>query len=66
MLDQLPVSRDHEITVKPVTVDPEPVERTDLGVLTWKLDLAPGAEGKVRLGLRVEVGKGVELSGWRE
>lgn len=66
VLDQLPVSRDHEITVKPVTVDPEPVERTDLGVLTWKLDLAPGAEGKVRLGLRVEVGKGVELSGWRE
>ena len=66
VLDQLPVSRDHEITVKQQVVEPEPADSTDLGVLTWKLELAPGQEGKVRLGLRVEVGKNVELSGWRE
>ncbi|NUR94048.1 MAG: DUF4139 domain-containing protein, partial [Kribbellaceae bacterium] len=49
VLDQLPVARDHEITVKPVTADPEPAETTDLGVLTWKLDLAPGAESTIKL-----------------
>ncbi|TQJ06123.1 DUF4139 domain-containing protein [Kribbella jejuensis] len=66
VLDQLPVARDHEITVKPVTADPEPAETTDLGVLTWKLDLAPGAESTIKLGFRVDTGKTVDLTGWRE
>jgi uncharacterized protein (TIGR02231 family) len=66
VLDQLPVARDHEITVKPVTADPEPAETTELGVLTWKLDLAPGAESTVKLGFRVDTGKTVDLTGWRE
>ena len=42
VLDQLPVARDHEITVKPITASPDPTETTDLGVITWKLDLARG------------------------
>lgn len=66
VLDQLPVSRDHEIVVKPTELRPEPAERTDLGELTWKLDLAPSSEQKVRFGVRVELGKNVELTGWRE
>lgn len=66
VLDQLPVARDHEITVKPVTADPEPSETTDLGVLTWKLELEPGAEATVKLGFRVDTGKSVDLTGWRE
>ncbi|GAA1562980.1 MULTISPECIES: DUF4139 domain-containing protein [Kribbella] len=66
VLDQLPVARDHEITVKPITADPQPSETTDLGVLTWKLDLAPGAESVVRLGFRVDTAKALELNGWRE
>jgi uncharacterized protein (TIGR02231 family) len=66
VLDQLPVARDHEITVKPLELRPEPVEHTDLGVLTWRLDLAPGAEREIHLGVRVETGKNVELAGWRE
>lgn len=69
VLDQLPVSRDHEITVKQLVADPAPVEPSetaDPGVLTWKLDLAPGAETRVRLGFRVETAKSVDLSGWRE
>jgi uncharacterized protein (TIGR02231 family) len=66
VLDQLPVSRDHEITVKQLVADPEPAETTDLGVLTWKLELEPGQETKVRFGLRVESGKSVDLAGWRE
>jgi uncharacterized protein (TIGR02231 family) len=66
VLDQLPVARDHEIAVKPTTAVPEPAETTDLGVVTWKLDLAAGAETAIRLGFRVDTGKSVELSGWRE
>ncbi|WP_406053907.1 mucoidy inhibitor MuiA family protein [Kribbella sp. NBC_00889] len=66
VLDQLPVARDHEITVKPTTTEPEPAETTDLGVITWKLDLAAGEETKIKLGFRVDTGKSVELTGWRE
>ena len=54
VLDQLPVSRDHEITVKPITAEPEPAETTELGVVTWKLDLAAGQELLIKLGFRVE------------
>lgn len=66
LLDQLPVSRDDQITVRELRADPEPAERTEMGVLTWRLELAAGETREVRLGFRVEVGKGVELSGWRE
>ncbi|MFF0342721.1 mucoidy inhibitor MuiA family protein [Kribbella sp. NPDC004875] len=66
VLDQLPVARDHEITVRPITTQPDPAETTELGVVTWKLDLAAGAETTVRLGFRVDTGKSVDLTGWRE
>ncbi|QNE16948.1 DUF4139 domain-containing protein [Kribbella qitaiheensis] len=66
VLDQVPVPRDHEITVRPITAVPEPAETTDLGVLTWKLELAAGAEIAIKLAFRVDTGKSVELTGWRE
>ncbi|TCC63342.1 mucoidy inhibitor MuiA family protein [Kribbella pittospori] len=66
VLDQLPVARDHEITVKPTTTEPEPAETTDLGVITWKLNLAAGQESKINLAFRVDTGKSVDLTGWRE
>jgi uncharacterized protein (TIGR02231 family) len=66
VLDQFPVARDHEITVKRLTADPEPAETTDLGVITWKLDLAPNAETTVKLAFRVDSAKSVDLTGWRE
>jgi len=66
VLDQLPVSRDDQITVRETRVEPEPAERTEMGVVTWRLELAPGETKEVRLGVRVEVGKNVELAGWRE
>jgi hypothetical protein len=66
VLDQLPVPRDHEIAVKAITTEPEPTETTDLGVITWKLDLLPGAELAIRLAFRVDTAKSVELTGWRE
>ncbi|BCB79033.1 DUF4139 domain-containing protein [Phytohabitans flavus] len=66
VLDQIPVSRDEGITVRAFKVDPNPVDRTELGVLSWKLELAPGETKEVNMGLRVELARGVEMSGWRE
>jgi len=66
VLDQAPVSRDDTITVRDVKTSPEPVETSALGEFTWKLTLAPGKTGEVKLSYRVDVAKGVELSGWRE
>jgi uncharacterized protein (TIGR02231 family) len=66
ILDQLPVPRDHEIAVKPVTANPEPAETTDLGIITWKLDLPAGEHTTIKLAFRVETAKSVELTGWRE
>ncbi|MFB9181676.1 DUF4139 domain-containing protein [Dactylosporangium sucinum] len=66
VLDQLPVSRHDGIAVRETAVEPQPAERTDLGVLTWRLQLAEGQSATLRLGYRVETAKGVELSGWRE
>jgi uncharacterized protein (TIGR02231 family) len=66
VLDQAPVSRDDTITVKDVRTSPEPEETSALGEFTWKLTLAAGETGVVTLSYRVDVAKGVELSGWRE
>jgi len=66
VLDQVPVSRDGAITVKETVVEPGPVERSELGVLTWKVALAPQATAKIRFGVRVEAAKGVEIAGWRD
>ncbi|NBH12477.1 DUF4139 domain-containing protein [Amycolatopsis sp. SID8362] len=66
VLDQAPVSRDDGITVKDVKTSPDPVETSELGEFTWKLELGAGETGEVRLSYRVDVAKGVELSGWRE
>ncbi|MER7277008.1 mucoidy inhibitor MuiA family protein [Dactylosporangium sp. NPDC000244] len=66
VLDQLPVSRHDGITVRETAVEPAPAERTELGVLTWRAVLPEGQQYVLRLGYRVETGKGIELSGWRE
>ena len=66
VLDQAPVSRDDAITVRDIRTSPEPAETSALGEFTWQLALAPGKTGVVTLSYRVDVAKGVELSGWRE
>ncbi|MDI1465509.1 mucoidy inhibitor MuiA family protein [Catellatospora sp. KI3] len=66
VLDQLPVSRDPQITVRELHAKPEPAERSELGVLTWKLALQPGTTAEIQFGLRVESAKGVEIAGWRD
>jgi uncharacterized protein (TIGR02231 family) len=66
VLDQLPVSRDAQITVKELAVRPDPAERDELGVYTWKLVLAPNTAQEIQFALRVEAAKGVEIYGWRD
>ncbi|NUR74474.1 MAG: DUF4139 domain-containing protein [Hamadaea sp.] len=66
VLDQVPISRDGAITVKDTIAEPAPAERSELGVLTWKLALAAQGAAKIRLGVRVEAAKGVEIAGWRD
>lgn len=66
VLDQLPVSRDAQITVRETLLKPDPAERDDLGIVTWKAELEPFARASFHLGFRVESAKGVDLAGWRD
>ncbi|SDO42333.1 conserved hypothetical protein [Actinokineospora alba] len=66
VIDQVPVSRSESIIVREVTLRPDPAERTELGEVTWKLDLAPGKSTEIDLGFRLDIAKGVEMSGWRD
>ncbi|WP_436495844.1 mucoidy inhibitor MuiA family protein [Actinokineospora sp. HUAS TT18] len=66
VIDQVPVSRSEQIVVRDVTLRPEPAERTDLGEVTWKIDLAPGKSTELELGFRLDIAKGVEVAGWRD
>lgn len=66
VLDQVPVSRDASITVRETVARPEPAERSDLGVVTWKLHLEPQAEAKIQFGLRIEAAKDITIAGWRD
>jgi uncharacterized protein (TIGR02231 family) len=66
ILDQLPVARDGAITVREVVAKPEPAERSDLGMLTWRLHLAPQEKAKIQFGMRVEAARGVDIDGWRD
>lgn len=66
VLDQLPVSRDPQITVKELTAKPDPADRSDLGVYTWKLTLPPSTTQEIHFALRVESAKGIDISGWRD
>lgn len=65
VLDQAPVSRDEAITVKDIRTSPAPAETTELGEQTWRLHIAPGKDSVLTLSYRVDVAKGVEISGWR-
>ncbi|MDP9791752.1 uncharacterized protein (TIGR02231 family) [Catenuloplanes nepalensis] len=66
VLDQLPVSRDEAISIRETRFDPAPAERTEMGELTWTLQVPAGETRTVVFGFRAEIGKGVELDGWRE
>ena len=64
--DQIPVSRHEGITVRDVHASPSADETTDLGQLTWLLELRPGATRAIEFGFRLEHSRGLELSGWAD
>ncbi|RZQ59918.1 DUF4139 domain-containing protein [Amycolatopsis suaedae] len=66
LLDQVPVARHPEITVRDVDATPQPAEITELGEVRWRFELAPGASAEASLAFRVDTAKSVELTGWRE
>ncbi|WP_033342268.1 DUF4139 domain-containing protein [Catenuloplanes japonicus] len=66
VLDQLPVSRDEAISVRETRLDPAPADRNEMGELTWRLRVPAGESQIITFGFRAEVGKGVDLDGWRE
>lgn len=66
VIDQVPVSRSESIVIREVTLRPDPAERDELGKVTWKLNLAPGKTAEIDLGFRLDIAKGVEVSGWRD
>lgn len=66
VIDQLPVSRNEAIAVRDVRLEPAPAEQTELGELTWHLDLAAGAQTVLSIAFRVDASKGVEVVGWRD
>jgi uncharacterized protein (TIGR02231 family) len=52
--DHIPVSTDGEIKVRSRETSPNPVERTDLGELTWELSLEGGQSATIRHRFTVE------------
>jgi len=62
--DQLPVSQDEDIKVREGGTSLEPTERTDQGVLTWKLDLEPREKREFTFGYVVEYPKGKTVPGF--
>ncbi|MDO5500555.1 MAG: DUF4139 domain-containing protein [Propionibacteriaceae bacterium] len=65
VIDQAPVSRAAGITVKSVKTVPD-TEVSQLGEVTWHVELADGEEAKLELWVRVEVARGTTLLGWRD
>ncbi|HEX4211897.1 MAG TPA: DUF4139 domain-containing protein [Candidatus Dormibacteraeota bacterium] len=61
--DRIPVSQHERIKVRPITLEPEPKERTDLEVMTWELDLKGGEERVLRIRFGVEHPAGLEVEG---
>ncbi|MCK9899261.1 mucoidy inhibitor A [Parafrankia colletiae] len=62
--DQVPVSRHESIVVRDVVTEPAADEHTDLGLLTWQVELEPGASREIGLSYRLEHPRGAELTGW--
>ncbi|WP_242424235.1 DUF4139 domain-containing protein, partial [Frankia sp. EI5c] len=62
--DQVPVSRHESVTIKDVVTEPAADELTELGLVTWQVELAPGADREIRLSYRLEHPRGAELTGW--
>lgn len=63
VLDQVPVSRHESVKVRPGESRPPANGQSELGRLTWELQLAPGQERTIRFGFTIESPREMELVG---
>jgi uncharacterized protein (TIGR02231 family) len=61
--DQFPVSRHDQIKVRLDRAIPEPVEQSDLHILKWQLNLAPGEKKTIQYDYQVEHPRGLAIAG---
>ncbi len=66
VVDQFPVSRHEGVRVRDTEARPDPKERTDLDVVTWQLELAPGAKRELTVSFTIESPKDERLAGWTD
>jgi uncharacterized protein (TIGR02231 family) len=66
VVDQFPVSKHESVKVRDTDAKPGPKERTDLDVVTWELDLGPGAKQELTLSFTIESPKNQQLTGWTD
>jgi len=52
--DRIPYSMDDQIKVQEIVLVPEPEKREQNGIVTWRLDLQPDIEQKIKIGYQVE------------
>ncbi|MGF1503668.1 MAG: DUF4139 domain-containing protein, partial [Anaerolineae bacterium] len=66
VMDQIPLSRHESIKAKLLDASPPVTEQTDLNVLKWELELAPGAERQVSFAFMVEHPRSLQIVGLRD
>lgn len=63
IIDQVPVSQNEEIKVKDVKLSPEPLERSDQGILKWEFGIKPKEKKEILMEFAVEYPKGMSIEG---
>ncbi|HUV36881.1 MAG TPA: DUF4139 domain-containing protein, partial [Patescibacteria group bacterium] len=54
IMDRIPISMIEEVKIEDADFVPEPEERTEDGILIWKIGIAPGEKKEIRLSYTVE------------
>ncbi len=63
LYDQIPVARHEDVKVKLTAADPALSEQDDMGILTWRLTLAPGEKKTARFEFLVEHPRDMDVVG---
>ena len=62
--DQFPISTHENVKIRDQESRPDPVEKTDLGEVTWEFELAVDGTATAELAFQLEHPKGMHLTGW--
>jgi len=63
VMDQVPVSQNDKISVKDVSIKPDPAKKDDKGILTWTLTLAPQETKEIMIDFTIEYPKDATIIG---